>query len=226
MRPPVLYYISILAALAACDSDFDVQPAVVQWMEWPAEVPVASPFTVRLLVTRPVCYTTVFRPAASADNSAVTFEPYFLVKRQRPVCPPMVAVISLPDISLDTVTTAPALAATVSRTFDMRAPANVHAPTPSTQSGQPVRTFGDVTVRLSAPDTSRRNAAGRVFRVTDNLGCAQIMPVGSYGPDRHLVLEDQTDTTGLNYAFVRGYIHESVTPVCGQTRVFHLTSRN
>jgi len=40
------------------------------------------------------------------------------------------------------------------------------------------------------------------------------------------VLEDQADTTGLNYAFVRGYFHEATTPVCGQTRVFHLVSRN
>jgi hypothetical protein len=227
MRPQrIFHYIPLLAALAACESDLAVQAAVVQWMEWPAEVLVATPFQVRLLVTRPVCYTNFFKPAVSADQSAVTFAPYFLVKRERPVCPPILAVVPLPDIALDTLTTAPALATTVARTFEMRAPANVYAPTPSPQAGQPVRTFGDVTVRLSAPDTSRRNGAGRVFLIVDSLGCARVKPVGSYSPNRTLVLEDQADTTGLNYAFVRGYIHDAAAPVCGQTRVFHLESRN
>ena len=40
------------------------------------------------------------------------------------------------------------------------------------------------------------------------------------------VLEDQGDTTGLMNAFVRGYIHDAAAPVCGETRVLHLLSRN
>jgi hypothetical protein len=52
-----------------------------------------------------------------------------------------------------------------------------------------------------------------------------VQPGGSFNPEVALVLEDQADTTGLSNAFVRGYIHDAVTPVCGETRVFHLTSR-
>ena len=50
-----LYYIPIVAALAACESDLELQSGVVQWMEWPAEVVTAKPFPVRLLLPLPAC---------------------------------------------------------------------------------------------------------------------------------------------------------------------------
>jgi len=222
-----LYYIPIVAALAACDSDLELQSGVVQWMEWPAEVTAATPFPVRLVIPFPGCQQWTFRPGASADQSAVTFAPYFLVNKGPLICPPVPADVSiypLPYLSLDTVDTAPGLAANFARTYEMRASAAVYAPTPSpSNGGPPVRTFGDVTVRLSAPDTSRRNAAGIValFRTG---ACARARPVGS-APVGY-VLEDQGDTTGLMNAFVRGYIHDAAAPVCGETRVLHLLSRN
>jgi hypothetical protein len=227
------YCIPLMAALAACDSGVDVQPAVVQWMEWPTEVPVATPFTVRLVMPFPACHRWVFKPAASADQSAVTFTPYFLVERGEPVCLPSPAapeVFPVPFLGLDTVSMAPGLATSVARTFEMRGSAAVDVPTPTpSPADSPLRTFGDVTVRLSNPDTSRRNAGGVVTMWVDNGGCVRVLP-GGYpgypGARTGLVLEDQADTTGLNYAFVRGYIHEAATPVCGQTRVFHLVSRN
>ncbi len=40
------------------------------------------------------------------------------------------------------------------------------------------------------------------------------------------VLEDQADTLGFSLGFVSGYIHDAPAPVCGETRVFHLVSRN
>src|SRR5436309_8049662 len=108
-----LYYIPIVAALAACESDLELQSGVVQWMEWPAEVVTAKPFPVRLLVPFPACYHWVFKPGVSADQSAVTFAPYFLVRKAAPVCPPTVAdvTIALPNPTLDTVGTAPGLPA-------------------------------------------------------------------------------------------------------------------
>jgi hypothetical protein len=226
MRP--FYYLPVLAALVACDSDLDMQPAIVQWMEWPAEVAAAAPFTVRMVMPFPACHRWVFKPAVSADQSAVTFAPYFLVERGEPVCLPAPAapdVFPVPFLGLDTVMIAPGLAASVARTFEMRASAAVTAPSPTPGAADPpVRTFGDVTVRLSDPDTSRHNAGGIVTIWVDNEGCVRVLPAGY--PVAPLVLEDQADTTGLNYAFVRGYIHEAATPVCGQTRVFHLESRN
>ena len=57
------------------------------------------------------------------------------------------------------------------------------------------------------------NTAARIARAAGSA------PVG-------YLLEDQADTTGLMNAFVRGYIHHAAAPVCGETRVFHLLSRN
>ena len=225
MRP--FYCIPLLAALAACDSGLDVQPAIIQWMEWPAEVVAAKPFSVHLLTGFPACHKWVFKSAVSADQSAVTFAPYFLVERGEPVCLPVpetLEIFPVPNLGLDTSVVAPGLATAVERTFEIRASTTVNAPPPSPSVGDiPVRTFGDVIVRLSNPDSSRRNAAGIVTLSVDIPGCARVHPGGYFSG---LVLEDQADTTGLNSAFVRGYIHEVATPVCGQTRVFHLVTRN
>ena len=223
MRPQrVFYCIPILATLAGCDSGLEMQPAIVQWMEWPAEVQAATPFAVRLLAPFPACHRFVFKPAVRAVDSVVTVEPYFLVEQGDPVCLPSPAldVAPLPFLALDTVITAPGLSA---RTFQMRATA-IAVPPATNATG--LRAFGDVTVRPSNPDTSRRNAGGIVRLWVDNAGCARILAAGYPQPPRGFVLEDQADTTGLNYAFVRGYIHETATPVCGETRVFHLVSIN
>jgi hypothetical protein len=228
MRP--LCYLPLLAALAACESDLDLFPSTVQWMEWPAEVPTATPFAVRLIVPRPGCYQGVFKPGVSADESAVTFAPYYLVKRTDAVCLPEALQFDIISIALDTVGTAPGLATSFDRTFEMRASSIVYAPSPQPSAGDlPVRTYGDVTVRLSDPELPPRNAAGFASKVVDNAGCVRLQPAGTIGPSgtpgSNYVLEDQADTTGLTYAFVRGYIHEATAPVCGQTLVFHLVSR-
>ncbi len=219
------YYLALLAGLTACDSGLEMQPAIVQWMEWPAEVPAETPFAVRLIVPFVSCDGGVAQLTISTDQSAVTFAPSFLIRRGNAVCQPGV-LASHPPGALDTVSTIPGLATASARTFEMRASAFVYSPTPSPKTGTPpVRTFGEVTVRLSNPDTSRRNAAGMVTLEVDNLGCSRLRAGAVYGHDL-LVLEDQADTTSLNVAFVRGYIHDAATPVCGQTRVFKLESRN
>src|SRR6267378_1671027 len=168
-----LYCIPLMAALAACDSGLEIQPAYVQWMEWPAEVSVATPFTARMLVPFPACHRSVFKPAVSENQSAVTFAPYFLVEGGAPVCLPSPAldVAPVPFLALDTVITAPGLATTVARTFEMRATA-IAVPPATNASG--VRAYGDVTVRPSSADTLRRNAGGIVTLWVDNAACARI----------------------------------------------------
>ena len=221
------HYAPLLLALAARGPDYDVSPGLVQWMEWPAEVTAAKPFTVRLLLPYPACYPWVFHPAVSADQSAVTFAPYFLVKKVPPVCPPQLAdalIYPVPNFALDTSGTAPGLAATYPRTFEMRATASVSVPGPQVAAGTPARTFGAVTVRLADPDTSRRNAGGIANVFVDYTGCVRLQPGNS--PGIGFVLDDQSDTTAVFNAFVRGVIYQSTTPVCGQNRVFHIVSRN
>lgn len=226
------YYFLILVALAACESDIDVSPATVEWMEWPAEVAAATPFTVRLVVSRPGCYQGTFKAGVSADESAVTFEPYWLVQRNSGAnCLPEARHIEILFVALDTLETAPGLAANVARTFEMRATSVVFAPAPEPGVNDlPIRTYGDVTVRPADPDGSRRNAAGFAGKLVDQSGCVRVQPSGTIGPSgppgSTYVLDDQADTTNLTSAFLRGYIHEVAAPICGQTRVFHLLTVN
>lgn len=224
-----LYCLPIFVALAACEPDVQVSPATVEWMEWPAEVPTATPFSVRLIVSR-TCQQGTFQPGTSADESAVTFEPYWLIERNAgTACLPEARQFDVYYVALDTVGTAPGLATDVARTFEMRAAAALFLP-PSGRPGRPVRTYGDVTVRPSNPDGARRNGAGFASKLLDNAGCLRLQPSGTIGPSgtpgSTYVLDDQADTTSFTSAFVRGYIHEAATPVCQQTRVFHLVSRN
>ncbi len=147
MRPALFAMLAV--SLAACESDLRVVPSTVEWMEWPAEVPVAMPFSVRLLVSRPGCFQGVYKPGVTADESAVTFAPYFLVKNTTPIlCLREAQPVDIYYADLDTVGTAPGLPADFARTFEMRAAASVYAPTaPLAAADLPVRTYGEVTVR-------------------------------------------------------------------------------
>ena len=217
----LLYYLPILALpLAACESDTEVQPGNLQWMEWPAEVRANTPFSVRLVIAEPggCGQQSIYRPRVFTDQSAVTFSPYFIVEPRRPTCgaasafypPTGMIVIS----ALETVATAPGLRASFARVFDMRG-----------ASGQPVRTFGSFTVRPDAPVDTRRIAAGFVAKLLDT-SCARIIPIGVYHLDGAYVLEDQADTAGLKGAFVLGYIRQPAGPICGEShQVFHLVAR-
>lgn len=216
-----------LVGLTACDSDIEAKAATVSWMEWPAAVPPATPFTVRMLVFPVGCSVGTFRPQASADESAVTFAPYFLVKRGG-YCLPEAQIADIYFGALDTAGTAPGLAAQFPRTYEMRAAASVQVPAPLTGAADlPVRTFGQVVVQAAVdPHAGRRNAAGFATKVVDELGCTRLLPNGLIDPRRAYMLEDQADTSGLFYVFVRGYIYQPAAPVCGEAKVFHLLSRN
>lgn len=220
MRPGLLALFCVL--LAACESDLTVSPSTVEWMEWPAEVQVATPFKVRMLVSWPGCAQGVYKPGVTADQSAVTFAPYFLVKDKTPICLPLDRDADILYSDLDTVGTAPGLATDFPRTFEMRASSSVYGPERLTAADLPVRTYGEVSVLFNNPDrpeNTTRNAGGFANKFVAN-GCVQLQPVGALGWS--YVLEDQADT-GFAYGFVRGYVHDVVTPVCGQTRVFERT---
>ena len=224
MRPTTLVMLS-LGVLAACSdsSNTKVDPVTVQWMDWPAEVNAGQSFRTRLVVWGVCAQNPRFHAGASADQSAVTFAPFWVVDDapiyclNEPVAPLLV-------IGFDTAGTAPALAAPFARTYEMRASANTGVGDPRFNV-YPARTFGDVIVRPGNADQSRRNAAGIVSLQVDSTGCARVGPGGLYNPAAQLVLEDQADTVGLGYTFVRGYIHAAAAPVCGETQVFHLVAR-
>ena len=222
MRPALLA--SFLALVSACQEPVaNLTPVVVHWMDWPTEVKAGQPFRTRLVISGVCAADPRFYAGASADQSSVTFEPYFQVGNERIACAQELAPLVV--IGIDTAGSAPGLVATVDRSYDMRAtvPPN---PAGNSAPGFPVRTFGEVTVRVTEPAGSRRNAAGTVQTERDAGGCVRVRPYGAYRPDAPLVLEDQSDTTNLMFAFVRGYIYDAATPICGETRVFHLESRN
>ena len=223
-----------LVVCAGCESDIEVNPGVVEWMEWPGEVLANTSFTVRLVIADPRCDPVDFRPRVFADESAVTFSPFFIIDRQR-ICPARTPAFFPPTGMIvvgarETVGIAPARRTSFDRVFDIRGASSVYSAYASdgeAPPGQPVRTFGSFMVRTAAPDQSRRMAAGFVGKFVDSLGCVRILPIGVYHLDAAYVLEDQADTAGLKGAFVRGYIHQPAGPVCGESRrVFHLLARN
>ena len=224
MRRAVL---TLLCCLVACqEPNTRVDAVTVHWMDWPAEVNAGQPFRTRLIVGAVCAQNPRFGAGTHADISAVTFEPYFTVDPQ-----PIECVAGVPSVLLvgggllDTAAIAPALSATSARTYEMRASLPVYA-TAVSAANLPVGTFGTVVVRPNGADGSRRNAAGYAGFWRDTSGCVRLRPVGLYDPSAFLVLEDQADTSSGSNAFVRGYVHDAATPVCGETRVFHLESRH
>lgn len=226
MRPAVFATLC-LGVLVACDanSNDQVNPVTVQWMDWPAEVEAGQPFRTRLVVWGVCAINPRFNAGTSADQSAVTFAPYFLVDDEPILCAGGVAE-RLIVTAIDTAGTAPGLTATFTRTYEMRGTASTYLRSNAILGNFPVRTFGEVTVQIADADTSRRNAAGVVYVERDTAGCVRVRPAGLYSPGAALVLEDQADTAGLSSAFARGFIYEAAVAVCGEKRVFHLVSRN
>lgn len=222
----------LVVPLAACsEPDTRIEAAQVSWMEWPAEVLAATPFTVRLVGYSVACVEVVkFVTEPTVDQSAVTFEPYFLLTGQPQFCRLDAAhatgidTASLRFIApfFDTRAAVPGLEAQVPRTYEIRAGTDVSAREALT--ALPIRTFGDVTVRSTAVTTDRLNAGGLVYAVRDSIGCVTVWPYGVY--PGYVVENPPPDTAQYWSAFVRGYLHEPAAPVCGAAQVFHLVSRN
>ena len=219
-------------ALAACSEgpDSRIEPAQVGWMEWPAEVSVTTPFTARLVGFIPSCSQVVkFVTTPGVDQSAVTFEPYFLITGQPNYCRLDEVVGSAPvDTSIrliaqffDTQADVPGLEAEFSRTYEMRAGTNVSAR--NFLAGFPIRTFGDITVRTAQVENGRINAGGTAYAARDSIGCVSLHPFGIY--PGYVIENPPADTAQYWSAFVRGYIYDAPAPVCGESKVFHLVTR-
>ena len=202
----VVFVMVSLGVLVACEPDMQVTSTAVGWMEWPAEVAPATPFPVRLRGGDNLpCVRREFVIAPQVDSSLVTFEPYFLYRVGEQPCNPLVSLVA---VYWDTTVSMPGLNASFSR-YEMRA------------SSGDIRTFGEVLV--GAVSTGRTNASGGASVERDTNGCTRVKPEGlSTG----YVLENPPDTVSQWSAFVQGYLYNATTPVCGQTRVFHLLSKN
>ncbi|MGH7568838.1 MAG: hypothetical protein ACREL9_07700 [Gemmatimonadales bacterium] len=218
-----------LAVLPACsEPDIEAVPAQVHWMEWPAEVLAGAPFTVRVVGSALGCGRRFrLKVPVARDQSAVTFEPYYLVDGRTDICILEERARPAPDIIdlgyFDTRAPVPGLAAEYPRTYELRAAASIYATLDLEAEPLPVRTFGQVTVRVTGADGSRTNAGGFVYTVRDPAGCLRIVPNFLYPG---YLLENPPDTSSSWYGFVRGYLYEPAAPVCGEARVFHLVSRN
>lgn len=223
MRSSLL--IACLGILAACEPSDQVSPTTLVWMDWPAEVNASESFRTRLVVWGVCASNPRFYAGGSANSEAVTFSPYYLIGDNTVFCA-AAARESFVVVAIDTAGNAPGLSALVSRTYEMRGTVTGYLRDNTIAGYQPVWTFGDVHVVRSGANATRRNAAGTVDIARDSLSCARISPIGLYDQTGGLVLEDQADTVGLSSAFVRGYIYDAPAPVCGETRVFHLVSKN
>lgn len=230
MRPAVFVCLTLASVAACSEPDSDVLFAQVNWMEWPAEVLAAQPFSVRLVGYGASCQEVLrFDPGARVDNSAVTFEPFFLVSRRPAPCPlegraatrtgapPIIAPF------FDTRASVAGLTPETPRSYEIRAAADVSV-SPLAETALPVRMFGDIVVRSDTVDRSRTNAGGSVFAVRDSVGCVEIY-VG-FPQTQYVVENPPADTATYWSAFVRGYVYKAPVPVCGESIVFHLVSRN
>lgn len=220
MRPVTF---AVLLGLAACESNTSILPVNVVWMEWPAQVAADDPFRTRLVVWQPCASTKGFEPSPTADESAVTFSPYFVTSKDPVNCPDgggFVTDVAL-SISLDTAGMAPGLPAAAERTYQMRSQ-GPSCPACSVLNSLPWVVFGVVTVRPTLPPpNSVRNAAGIVMAQRDSVGCLRIRPSGLLGPRGAIVMENPPDTTSRWSGWTQGYIYEPGAPVCGEARAFH-----
>jgi len=217
---------ALLLGLAGCSDNSQVLPVDVVWMDWPAEVAADDPFRTRIVVLTPCAVIRAFEPSPTADMSAVTFAPYFVADKEVIYCGGVVPVASdfTVNWSLDTAGMAPGLPAPSERTYEMRTVGvGISCPACAGLNTAPWSTYGVVTVRSTPPPPNgARNAAGLVMAQRDSVGCTRIRPSGLASPAAAIVLENPPDTAPQWGGFVRGYIYQPATPVCGEAKVFHM----
>lgn len=231
MRLASFVLLLAVPATACSEPDSRIEPAQVSWMEWPAEVSVGTPFSARLIGYSPSCAQVLkFVTAPTVDQSAVTFEPYFLIKGEPVYCrldvagsaPIDTASIRIIAQFFDTKADVPGLEAEFSRTYEMRAGTDVSSR--NFLAGFPIRTFGDITVSTAQVENGRINAGGTAYASRDSVGCVSLHPVGIF--PGYVIENPPADTAQYWSAFVRGYIYDAPAPVCGESKVFHLVTRD
>ena len=209
MRRPSFVLLSSVFLAACTEPDTKVIPAAVRWMEWPAEVLAGTPFSIRISGYGPGCYETIeFHAPVTVDISSVTVEPYFLVDGDdlNVLCERSLNPMARDPGYFDTRVAVPGLTPSFPRSYEIRG----------------ARAFGEIIVRSDSADATHLNVGGEVSTYRDSLGCPWISPAFflSY------VMENPPDTVTYWHGFVRGYVHSVTPPLCGESRVFHLESRN
>jgi hypothetical protein len=240
MRPSD--FVPLLFAVVACTDPkaptADIRPVSVYWLEWPAEVTAATSFTTRLVFySLPCGVIAELEIPTSADSSAVTLAPYYAVEREVNV----LCLAATPVVEFDGPTLIAAdvpvagLSSDTVRTYEMRATTRIAVPSAAPAETLDVRTFGEVIVRNDTALARRSNAAGLASFFLDTLDCFRVSPYMVYSrPDgkryvsrgSYVVDSVWTDSAIVARQFVRGYLYDAAVPVCGQTRVFHLVTRN
>jgi hypothetical protein len=180
-------------------------PSQPFWVEFPAEVRTNEPFELRLVVWGPGCYERQeLRVHLMVWTSYVTVQSEFLVQGQNN------NVLCLRDPApYDTTVTVPGLAAIVNGAYEIEI-------VPPEQT--PLVPSGSVAVRgASEPiDRDKQRAAGTATGATDIEGCA----VMQRPFDAPIPVENPPSATWTG--FVLGYSFTPATPLCGQTRAFHV----
>lgn len=201
--------ILLLALLgAACSTTDPTNARVIAsqpfWMEWPAEVVINEPLAIRLVQWSPGCFPVQsLRVGVTRTASEIRLEAEFYVEGESNV----LCVRTDPG-PVDTTVTIAGIAA--AGTYDV---AIVH-PDPQVPA---VR--GTIAVRATDPvDRDRIRGAGYVTGGTDIEGC----PVMIRLFDPPIPVENPPAATWQG--FVRGYSFTPASPVCGQTRAFHVDS--
>lgn len=201
MRPASFVLLLAVPAAACSEPDTRIEAAQVSWMEWPAAVPAATAFQMRVVGFLPSCGSQyVRRYRIDQGNAAIEFTPYSVVPDE----PPCVNVA--PPMFQDTITL-PGLA---EGNYGIRTAQRV---------------FGDLLVQTDPAGTSRVNAAGWASVELDQGNCLRVTPAVRLIV-HPLPLDNPADTTASVPAFVTGYLYEAPAPVCGEARVFHLVTRN
>jgi hypothetical protein len=188
-------------------TDMTRTPAVVTWMEWPAEIafPGNTSPAVRLIGFRSGCGVFRIDVTVSAYN-LVALQPYEEIAAGSPC--PLYDIIGI----YDTLLALPALPAATPRT-----PFLLTAPTWDFFGGVTDRLFGDFTLVAQVGDTTLR-VGGRAELVADSAGCSWAYAQWSYQPGRVMVL-DTAIALGAprRFAFVRGALLPHSPPRCGQS---------
>jgi hypothetical protein len=192
-------------------ADLIREPAVVTWMEWPAEI--AYPGTVpsvRLFGFRSGCGTFRIELAVTEYNQ-VEVQPY--EERERNAMCPLYDIIGV----FDTTLALPALPATTPYT-----PFALLAPTWDSFGSASLRFFGTGAVVAQVADTTLR-VGGRAELVADSVGCSWAYATMPYLAGRTMVLDTAMGLgAARRFAFLRGSLHPASPPRCGQNLALHV----
>ena len=160
MRSASFVMLLVVPVAACSEPDTRIEPAQVNWMEWPAEVLAATPFTVRLVGYGVSCVGVErFVATPTVDQSAVTFEPYFVLSGEPYPCRDLTGSVAdtvgirIVAPYFDTRAAVPGLEAQFPRTYEIRAGTDVSAR--QLLTGLPIRTVGEITVQSAVVTTDR-----------------------------------------------------------------------